>query len=96
MTTRQKPKLFHAVEIRCPANGCLAARAQEGMRFLSRENPPPLPLPGCTQPNGCTCRYLHHEDRRQGPRRESDTGNSGIHRIPPTNRRTGRGRRADD
>jgi hypothetical protein len=96
MTIRLKPNLFHAVEIRCTVNGCLAAQGLGGIRFLSRANPPQLPLSGCTQPNQCTCRYLHHEDRRQGARRESDPGNSGIHRIPPINRRTGRGRRADD
>jgi hypothetical protein len=96
MTRRLKSNLFHAVEVRCPVSGCLAAQALRGIRFLSRENPPTLPQPGCTQPTVCTCRYVHHDDRRLGPRRESEAGSSGIHRIPPVNRRTGRGRRADD
>lgn len=96
MTVRLKPQLFHAVEIRCSSSGCLAARSLAGQRFLSRANPPQLPLPGCTQPNRCTCRYLHHDDRREEARRESDAGNSGIHRMVAVNRRTGRGRRVDD
>lgn len=96
MTIRLKPTLFPAVEIRCPLKGCLTAQALQGIRFLSRENPPLLPLPGCTRPERCACRYRHHDDRRQDARRESDPGNSGIHRFPPVNRRTGRGRRAED
>lgn len=27
-------------------------------RHLLRERPPPLPMPGCTSPHGCRCRYF--------------------------------------
>ena len=91
-----KAQLFHAVEIRCSSSGCLAARSLAELRFLSRASPPQLPLPDCTQPDRCTCRYLHHDDRREEPRREFDAGSSGIHWMVAINRRTGRGRRADD
>lgn len=38
------------------------------MRFLSREAPM-LPLPACTMPDSCRCRFRKYNDRRQGDRR---------------------------
>jgi hypothetical protein len=62
----------HAVSIAPGPRCCAQAREQQGQRFLSREAPP-LPLQGCSQPN-CSCRYIHHEDRRAKPRRARDMG----------------------
>lgn len=85
---------FHAVSIKSPSSGCAAARSLEGQRFLSAEAPK-LPLPGCTAAT-CTCRYAHHEDRRQGPRRSSDvTGRSHGYWSGMEKRRQG-GRRITD
>ena len=85
---------FHAVSILSPLHNCAAAREFEGKRFLAAEAPR-LPLPGCTAAT-CTCRYAHHEDRRQGPRRSSDvTGRSHGYWSGMEKRRQG-GRRITD
>lgn len=58
---------YHCVEVRPRGDPCEAAKQLGRTRFLSDEAPR-LPLPGCTaQP--CSCRYLHHADRRQEDRR---------------------------
>jgi hypothetical protein len=51
---------------------CAAARKLEDQRFLSREAPR-LPLRNCDYPN-CECHYVHHADRRSGPRRAREMG----------------------
>ena len=55
---------FHAVSIHPAAEGCAAAAAVKGERFLSEEAPG-LPLQECTAPT-CHCTYAHHIDRRRG------------------------------
>lgn len=60
---------FHAVEIVAGASCCDAAKAAAGRRHLSRKNPPRLPLPDCTRPDQCRCRFVHHDDRRADNRR---------------------------
>lgn len=85
---------FHAVSIRSPSSGCAAAKELEGKRFLSSEAPV-LPVPGCTAAT-CICKYMHHEDRREGPRRSSDViGRSHGHWSGMERRRAG-GRRITD
>ncbi len=63
---------FHAVSVEPGRNCCHSARALQGQRFLSREAPA-LPLKNCMN-EACTCSYVHHEDRRAGPRRARDMG----------------------
>jgi hypothetical protein len=94
-TIKQPPQNWHAVGIRCAENACAAVQALRQRRYLSREAPR-LPLADCTNPAGCHCRYRHFEDRRDGPRRDAETGASGIRRAPDVNRRSGRGRRSSD
>jgi len=55
---------FHAVSIHPAAQGCMAAEAIKGQRFLSEEAPG-LPLEECTAAV-CHCTYAHHVDRRRG------------------------------
>jgi hypothetical protein len=55
---------YPAVSIRTFRNGCPAAEALKGQRFLPEEAPP-LPLPDCKWAR-CTCQYAHHVDRRTG------------------------------
>ena len=55
---------FHAVSIQPTAQGCAAAAAIKGVRFLSEEAPG-LPLEECTAAT-CHCTYAHHVDRRRG------------------------------
>jgi hypothetical protein len=63
---------FHAVSIKPGPRCCHAAGSVAGVRFLSKEAPR-LPLPQCDVAT-CECRYLHHDDRRSGPRRASEGG----------------------
>jgi hypothetical protein len=65
---------WHAVSIAPGPRACDAARSLSGQRFLSREAPA-LPLKDC-ETAGCTCRYEHHDDRRDGPRRAQELGAS--------------------
>ena len=67
---------YHAVSIKFPSNACNAAKDMEGRRFLSSAAPK-LPLAGC--PNlDCSCRFVHHKDRRAGKERRSPFGPSGL------------------
>jgi len=92
---KSAPK-WHAVGVSCTEHACAAARALSQKRFLSRESPPRLPLQDCTHPANCHCHYRHFSDRRDGPRRDAETGASGIRRMPEVNKRSGRGRRSSD
>ncbi len=65
-------KSWHAVSILPGTPSCAAATALKAKRFLSREAPV-LPLKACGETR-CTCRYAHHADRRNGPRRVSELG----------------------
>jgi hypothetical protein len=86
---------FHAVSVVAGANACAQAKALKGIRLLSPEAPR-LPIVGCTNPAGCTCKYQHHDDRRAGPRR------SGLRNVrrdvggADANRRRLLGRRDSD
>lgn len=62
-------------------------------RYLSRDAPR-LPLPGCPTPDECPCTFKHFEDRRNGPRRNSDLGT--VSDKPVIDKRRSRGRRARD
>ena len=55
---------YPAVSIRTYHNGCPAAEALKGQRFLPEEAPS-LPLPNCIWAR-CNCTYAHHVDRRTG------------------------------
>ena len=83
---------FHAVAIKPGRNPCAAVSAVDGVRFLSKEAPM-LPLPDCTNPD-CRCTYQHFDDRRTGPRRDSEVGLPS--KPPEEERRVKRGRRHDD
>ncbi|MFT3907354.1 MAG: hypothetical protein QM718_13725 [Steroidobacteraceae bacterium] len=85
---------YHAVSVRSGRFGaCDLARQCAQRRFLSSEAPP-LPLPGCNQAR-CDCRYVHHEDRRAGPRRATEQG-MGRRFFPGRDRRSRQGRRLED
>lgn len=58
---------FHCVEVRYQRDACDAVKRIGAKRFLPGEAPE-IPLPGCTAAK-CSCRYVHHEDRRTGDRR---------------------------
>ncbi|MFO1304614.1 MAG: hypothetical protein U1F54_12845 [Burkholderiales bacterium] len=64
---KRTPKNFHCVEVRYPRNACEAVKRIGAKRFLPGEAPD-IPVPGCDA-DKCDCRFVHHDDRRQGDRR---------------------------
>jgi hypothetical protein len=65
---------FHCVTVVGGPNACPAAKEVALVRMLSADAPR-LPLKNCDRPAQCACKYRHHDDRRQGPRRAvEDTG----------------------
>ncbi len=60
---------FHAVSIKFASSACSAAKSLEGKRFLSSASPR-IPLPDCDVLH-CKCRFVHHEDRRDGEDRRN-------------------------
>ncbi len=88
---------YHAVSIKFASNACKAARELEGRRFLSNAAPR-LPLAECDVLE-CSCRFVHHKDRRTGKDRRSPFGPSGVGASTGTHKieqRQGRDRRHDD
>lgn len=85
---------WHAICVVGCAAACPAALKLHGRRFLSNDAPR-LPLPECSSAARCTCIYRHFPDRRAAPRRASER--NGLMRFwIKAERRTTRGRRADD
>jgi len=71
------PKIaYHAVSLKFSSSACEAAKELEGRRFLSSAAPR-LPLPEC-EALECSCRFVHHKDRRTGKDRRSPFGSSGL------------------
>jgi len=89
---KQSP--YRAVSIYPSAVGsCEACRAIEGQRFLTSEAPL-LPLPDCSDPNGCRCKYKHWEDRRQEDDRRAPFRGIGEQFHAQSDKRAGRDRRS--
>lgn len=66
-------KLFSAVSIAHDLDNCCAAVQSLGnVRYLNKEAPL-VPLRNCSQKDQCACRYVHHNDRRTGQRRNTYT-----------------------
>jgi hypothetical protein len=86
---------YHAVSIKGGPACYQTAQKFGSQRFLSAEAPP-LPQPTCNV-RACECRYVHHEDRRDGlDRRQRDVWalNSGL--AKGGGRRASHGRRLTD
>lgn len=94
-TTGAQVGSWHAVSITTGSYCCEAARGVIGRRFLAAQAPR-LPLPECTAPEACTCKYKHHSDRRGPPRRKEDI--TGLPRRNPggPERRGAQSRREED
>ncbi len=84
---------YHAVSIILPSSACDAAKLLVGTRFLAAQAPV-FPVDGCDGAS-CSCKYQHHDDRREGLRRAEEIG---LPSQPPTDeeRRTSLDRRAED
>jgi len=68
---KARPSPFQAISIYRGAASCEMARKFAEHRFLAREAPT-LPLPDCSMPQSCQCRYLRFKDRRSQTRRADD------------------------
>ena len=86
---------FHAVSVVAGADACAQAKSLKDVRLLSPEAPR-LPIVGCTNPEGCKCRYQHHDDRRAGPRRSGLRNMRKVAVSAEANRRRLLGRRDSD
>ncbi len=81
---------FHAVSLKFRSSACSAAKSLEGKRFLSNAAPR-IPLADCDVLE-CTCRFVHHRDRRAGddrrdPYSQDLGGETGKHPIEQRKRR---------
>ena len=89
---------FHAVSIKYSPNACQAARDMEGRRFLSSAAPR-LPLAECDSLE-CSCKFVHHKDRRTGKDRRNPwgqgLGTSGTGNYRQEQREGGDRRKHDD
>jgi hypothetical protein len=87
---------YHAVSIVSGPDACAQAVALKGVRLLSL-SAPRLPIVGCNNPDGCTCKFRHHDDRRAGPRRSGLRSSArGAGATADNNRRCSIGRRESD
>jgi hypothetical protein len=85
---------YHAVSIAPGIGCCQSAQSLTGKRFLSAEAPQ-MPLRDCNT-KSCTCRYVHHDDRRSiAARRNRDVWNKNAGFVR-SDRRRSPGRRAMD
>jgi hypothetical protein len=85
---------FRGVIISSSATCCAAARDSAGTRWLMR-NAPRLPLPECSIPEGCQCKFKKVSDRRGSDRRL--LGGTAMNRwYGGTEHRQHRGRRSLD
>jgi len=57
-------KKFPAVTIAMPVKCCDAVGLLDGLRILASEAPR-LPLPNCTMPEKCRCKFQKYSDRRE-------------------------------
>lgn len=84
------------VRIHAPAKDRACPQVQDilGKEF-QLDAKPPLPLPNCTNPNHCECRYIKLSDRRKGDRRSGHERREKGHRYEKDKlpRRSGRDRR---
>ncbi|HEY5809752.1 MAG TPA: hypothetical protein VIT67_17380, partial [Povalibacter sp.] len=85
---------FQAIAIYRGIKACEMAKRFSDHRFLQRDAPA-LPLPQCSMPHQCECRYLKFKDRRGAPRRVVDFGSS-TSMKQQAEKRNFRGRRKAD
>ena len=86
---------YHAVSIQAGPSCAETKMRYDGVRFLSKDAPP-IPLPSCDRWS-CSCRYVHHEDRRSGvDRRHRDVWEPASRLARGGDRRRSSGRRVTD
>jgi hypothetical protein len=60
---KPQPRKFPAVTNVTPVKCCDAVAALEGMKILA-SHAPTLPMPNCTMPEKCRCKFQKYVDRR--------------------------------
>jgi len=89
-------KKYPAVTIATGNECCGAVGALEGMRILA-SHAPILPMPNCTMPEKCRCRFKKYVDRREDEEgRRSSFGQERSSWYTGGQRRKSRGRRPAD
>jgi hypothetical protein len=87
---------FPSVSIQFGASACPAVKALTGKRFLANEAPT-VPLENCNSAS-CTCKYVHHEIRREQDkdRRATSSLRTTLHETSgkPERRHGGKSRRS--
>jgi hypothetical protein len=91
----QTANRWHSVAVVGGPAPCPAALAARQKRFLSADAPR-LPLPDCTSPARCQCRYQHYTDRRATKRRSEDRGGLPHPFTGDEKRKPPQGRRKSD
>jgi len=87
---------FPAVTIAKPSKCCEAVGALEGKRILASQAPK-LPMPDCTMPDRCRCRFQKYSDRREDEQgRRFLFGQDRVAWHAGGQRRKSRGRRSAD
>lgn len=87
---------YPAVTIVASAKRCQAVAALDGARFLAQKAPK-LPMPDCTMPKECRCRFKKYVDRREDEQgRRFKFGSERSAWYSGTQRRKSRGRRTVD
>lgn len=87
---------FAAVKIVVPVKCCSAVSALEGARMLAG-TAPRLPIPNCTMPEQCRCRFQKYTDRREDDQgRRFRWGHEQAAWYAGAQRRASRGRRTAD
>lgn len=87
---------FPALSIVAAERCCHAARLLQGVRLLAAEATQ-LPLPECSMPQECRCRFQWHADRRANEEdRRASGGQAREVAYPGEDRRRSVGRRDDD
>lgn len=61
---------YWAVAIAAGVRCCAAVQEKQGKRYLLAEAPR-VPLPDCSMPQDCMCRFRKSTDRRGGDRRDT-------------------------
>lgn len=87
---------FAAVTIAAGSRRCEAVSALEGVRILATLAPA-LPIPHCTMPQQCRCKFQKYVDRRDDEQgRRFHYGQERAAWYSGGQRRTSRGRRGSD
>jgi hypothetical protein len=87
--------MFTAVSVKSTSACCAASKGLEGHRILT-SRAPSLPLPNCTMPERCACKFVKHPDRRSDECRRLDDTFERSAWYAGSERRKGRNRRSTD